>query len=550
MPAQPSPFLRLVSSLSLAFVTACAAAAVNKQVPGSLKDGRYAPVLAPVAVYGPFSPTDPSRECPQTTVVRLLTEYAAESARKNSRPVPQLDAQLCALTRTLIGWDTAAGMPPEAVVAFVARYFGMTDASPRLVLTHLADEDSKAIARKLVDGVNNLSLNMVKPRFAVTTFRKTKDLTLIALAVEDTTYTMDPLPRRLDLGGKAVVTGKITGGEYENSAVLVADVRGELKSVRAPIAEPFKAEIECGDKPGHIAVQLRGEQGGAGTVLANFPILCGMALPTSVEVPEPAPANLDVAAAEKQLFNELNERRVELGIAPVAWDDAVAKVARGISTSLRDQAEGKPASGSTDIVAQLRAADIVSPLVLQNPARTRSVTEAQLAFLDSPVHRANMLNRQVTHVGIGVAAVPASENQPASVLATELFVKELPVIDTAETKEKLRQAIAQKRADARADKVENDALLDDVAQKYADALAAHKGELPKEIADPILQPLYKGFRSINMLLGARANPLDFAEEPKIISPGKLLGVGVAQGIHPVLGKNAVYVVIFVGAKKK
>jgi hypothetical protein len=52
-----------------------------------------------------------------------------------------------------------------------------------------------------------------------------------------------------------------------------------------------------------------------------------------------------------------------------------------------------------------------------------------------------------------------------------------------------------------------------------------------------------------MVTGAKQEPLDFAEEPQIVSSGRSLGVGVAQGRHPVLGRNATYVTIMVGTPR-
>lgn len=95
-----------------------------------------------------------------------------------------------------------------------------------------------------------------------------------------------------------------------------------------------------------------------------------------------------------------------------------------------------------------------------------------------------------------------------------------------------------------------DAVLDEVAQKYAQALASNKGEVPKAQLDVIVAPLSKGLRDVMLLLGARAEPLAFAEEPEIIADSKVIGIGMAQGVHPKLGRNAVFVVVVVGTRTR
>jgi hypothetical protein len=49
--------------------------------------------------------------------------------------------------------------------------------------------------------------------------------------------------------------------------------------------------------------------------------------------------------------------------------------------------------------------------------------------------------------------------------------------------------------------------------------------------------------------GAKTEPLEFAEEGGAAATGKAMGIGVAQGMNPVLGKNAVYVVILIGTRR-
>jgi hypothetical protein len=81
-------------------------------------------------------------------------------------------------------------------------------------------------------------------------------------------------------------------------------------------------------------------------------------------------------------------------------------------------------------------------------------------------------------------------------------------------------------------------------------MAAAGGDLPKARRDALFAPLNKAYKSISMTPpGARPDPLDLAEEPEVAAPGKFLGVGAALGMHPTLGRNAVYAVILVGQRR-
>ncbi len=294
-----------------------------------------------------------------------------------------------------------------------------------------------------------------------------------------------------------------------------------------------------------MQVEVRGDRNGAPAVLARFPVFCATEPPGSVAVAAPAKGALDAAAAERKLFQLMNAERATGGIAPLAWDDAVAGVARAASQGFRDEAKGGPAG--FDVVARLKQVDVSSLLVLENPVVAPTPEEAQARLVASPLHRSNLMNPEATHAGVGV--VPSTEGGGAAVYVTELLVRELPPVDGEAVKARLRAAIARKRADARAQPLGSDPVLEDVAQKYAAELAGARGALPKPRADALVAPLYKAFRNVNVLSGAKADPLDFAEEPGVAGPGKVMGLGVAQGANPVLGKNAVYVVVLVGARR-
>ncbi|HET6411003.1 MAG TPA: hypothetical protein VFG53_03005 [Anaeromyxobacter sp.] len=60
-------------------------------------------------------------------------------------------------------------------------------------------------------------------------------------------------------------------------------------------------------------------------------------------------------------------------------------------------------------------------------------------------------------------------------------------------------------------------------------------------ASEITRGIRIAYKGIDLIDGAKANPLDFAEDQTALSPCTTMGLGMTQGDHPVLGKNAVYV---------
>ncbi len=521
---------------------ACAAVQAARHQPGVVAGGAFSPARAAAASYGP----DPARTCPPGGPMKLLEDDLAAVAKDSGKPQAKPDGRLCAAADTFLGWDRAEP-PPESVTRFVADYFGLVGLPPRVIVARLESEDSRLIVQRLLEPVGGFAARAVEPRFGLATQRLAKDSTRVVLVMQDMPVELAaPLPRRLAPNGQAALGGQLLG-DLTQPRVLVSDASGKLSAPPAQPGKAFRADLRCGDRQGRIVVEIRGQLGGAETVLARFPVECASGLASSAPLPPPA-KEAPVAEQEKGLLKLVNAERAVAGVPALAWDDAVAGVARGASASFRDEAQRGGSSGSFDVVSRLKQADVPSLLVLLNPVSAPTAEEAQARLLSSPVHRSNLLNPEATSVGVGVVAGSAPEG--GSVLyVTELLVRELPPVDTAAVRTRLHAAIARKRADARAGPLASDPALEQVSQKYAEELAGARGQLADARASVLVAPLYKSFRSVNVLSGAKPDPLEFAEEPGVVAAGKLVGVGVAQGANPLLGKNAVYVVVLIGARK-
>ena len=76
------------------------------------------------------------------------------------------------------------------------------------------------------------------------------------------------------------------------------------------------------------------------------------------------------------------------------------------------------------------------------------------------------------------------------------------------------------------------------------------GNIPNARHSQLVSPLYRSFRTVDLLSGAKGDPLDVANEKIVLTTKeKLVGIGLAQGNHPVLGPNTVYVALVFGTKK-
>ena len=524
----------LAAAALVAGVPGGAASAAGRHDKGVVDKGLFTPTLPPSAQFGP----DPSRSCPTAGPASLFASEVAAVASDKQLPSPKPDGQVCAVAETLLGWPD--DNPPERVMAFVANYFGLPTAPQRYIIATLETEDSLALAQRLGESMPGFLKNTVQPVYGIASERVSRGRTRVVLLLLDQSVAIDALPRRLSLGEGATLTGKLLG-EFENARVYLSDTLGRLKSPEGTPGKAFKAELKCADKAGRIQVEIRGELGGKPRILSNFPVACGTELASAVGLTPPAwPA--EPAEQEKKVAETINAERAAAGLGPLAWDDAVAGVARATAEGL---ASGKP----IELVERLAKAGVPSPVVLENPAQSRSADDAQQRLLASPSHRANLMNTEVTHMGVGIAQSVDAAGKPVVSLA-EVFVKELPSIDVEKVRQQLRDAIAARRGAEKLTPLASDKALDEAAQKYAQELAAAKGDLPTQRDEELATSLNKGFANLRLLVGPTADPVSFAKDSKALATGKFLGVGIAQGDNARLGRNASYVVVLIGSPRE
>jgi uncharacterized protein YkwD len=118
------------------------------------------------------------------------------------------------------------------------------------------------------------------------------------------------------------------------------------------------------------------------------------------------PDAIDLApdpVAERQLFDLVNEERVQLGLGALVSDERLVPVARSHSEEmfkLKYFSHESPVTGSP--FDRLKAAGITYSRAGENLAYAQSVSIAHRALIQSPGHRENILRPEFTRLAIGV----------------------------------------------------------------------------------------------------------------------------------------------------
>lgn len=128
----------------------------------------------------------------------------------------------------------------------------------------------------------------------------------------------------------------------------------------------------------------------------------------TIELPAAAEGEVETdSAAAAEVFDLLNRARVDAGLDPLAWSDALAEVGTDHAIEMyRDGyfAHDSPKTG--DVGDRLASAGLTYRLAGENLALAATPDDVHQGLMDSPGHRANILGAGYRRVGIGVVIGP------------------------------------------------------------------------------------------------------------------------------------------------
>jgi uncharacterized protein YkwD len=150
------------------------------------------------------------------------------------------------------------------------------------------------------------------------------------------------------------------------------------------------------------------------------------------------------STAEKRIFALLNQERIRAGESPLQWNASAARAARAHATLLAEHGEmSHQFEGEPVLLHRLEASAIRFTSAGENIACADDPDEAHLALMNSPGHRANILNPEYTAVGIGVVE---HENR---LYVTQDFVRLVPVYSEEEFLQAFTKALNAERGKKR-----------------------------------------------------------------------------------------------------
>jgi uncharacterized protein YkwD len=311
----------------------------------------------------------------------------------------------------------------SSVITFLLGYHGVVEPEPNLIMMKGGQGSEVSAVEELGRQIAQIPTASAWREVGIGIWRSAGSWSAV-LALQEHNLTLDPLPRSLPSGGQTTISGRVSGA-FRSPEVLITPSKGGVQRLPAQVHGPsFRAHLACSLGDGTYQVEVVAEDQRGPTVLANFPVFCGVAPPVGLQVsPVRAPITSDPEEIEKQILDLMDRDRAAGGLPPLLRDVRLARAARAYSREMAESAEVahvSPRSGNA--VDRVRTAGI-SPMptvVAENVGRDYTADAMERGFMTSPGHRDNILSRAVTHVGVGVA-MGRCEGNATPIFVTQIF---------------------------------------------------------------------------------------------------------------------------------
>jgi uncharacterized protein YkwD len=376
----------LRAALGVGFLAACSPVrAAHSRVPAESID-----LPDEARVYS----TDPRAESSagESGAPALEATVSSELAARGHAAVA--DGALNATARWLLHGANQRQPLSVASVDGASRHFGFAGVVHSIV-TYDADR-----ALDWRGALEQIPKNVIINRFGVSTSPAGR---MSAVVFASVALRIEPLARFFEPGENATLRGEIDP-RFESARVFLTKPDGTVEDRRISTRSlDYTATLTT---TGKYRLEVIGNGATGPVVITNVPLFVGVrAQPLAAIAALPASSP---GQAEVHLFELLDAARKTAGLHPVAPDDELRQVALGHSKDMADHHFFSHVSPSTGQPAErVKRAGILVTQSAENIAQAPTPQDVHEGLMDSPGHRAAMLEPLFTHVGI--AAVVNAE---------------------------------------------------------------------------------------------------------------------------------------------
>ena len=487
-----------------------------------------------------------SAKVARTALVAKIEDAVKRRALEVGASPLESDARLEAAAEAIARAVPIDVQPPNEIVQQALWLQGIVEPPPHLVIVAVPPGAEDNLIAELQKQLPSAFHEGHFQRVGVGTAIQRSEIQVV-IALEESMIALDPILREVPIGTSLTVKGRLLGGVV-HPELFVTTPDGQVQSIPLSREGQWGATYVC-QKRGRHQVEITADDRFGPSVVANFPVYCGVPAPSKIEgtaqTIEAQTPFIDAAHAESEMLGMVNQDRARAGLPPIVLDERLSAVARAHSVDMETHGfvgHISPTTGNaSDRVHRAGSPLADAQLILENVARAHSVAEAERGLMDSPGHRQNLLNREVTTLGVGIAAsqsamTETSSSEPRELLVTQLFIRPSEPFDAARTPLLLREKISELRRSQKLNVLEFDAKLDALASDAAGKIAS--GELTTASAsaklDGQLASFGEKYRSVRTLLAISpaTEQVVSALATALSDPhAYALGLGVAEGLR-------------------
>lgn len=248
--------------------------------------------------------------------------------------------------------------------------------------------------------------NMPLDRFGICVSPSGSSASLV-LGAQEMQY--ETIPRDFEVGQQVTMRGRV-GERYKSANVYLTKPDGTVdQQTSASTAVDASFPLPT---LGQYRLEVMGDGPTGPVIVANMPLYVGVAEPP---IRENAGTVVDPEVAEVRMLEQLNQARKAAGVEPLATDAALRRLAAGHTEDMVDHGffgHVSPSQGTPQ--DRFTRSGLLFSQFGENIASAGTPEDAHTGLMESPGHRANMLNPAFSHVGIaagnGVAGLVVTLN--------------------------------------------------------------------------------------------------------------------------------------------
>ncbi len=460
---------------------------------------------------------------------------------KQARRIPHEDWRLDRAATDLAAVLPLTGRLPPSLVTFAIHHHGIVEPSPNVFTVQgiAADAVPTYFAQKVSPWLQRRNF----AAFGLGRAHREGGAVWVLLLMRSRLQ-LKPVPRRQPLNGEFLLRGRLLG-RASSAQLLVSRPSGVVTEQKFGGKRPrLRAQVECKAERGQHRIEIVADLGRGVEMLANFPVYCGVQPPEELAWQAAPLADLSAEGSETALLALINRDRKRAGLKMLKLDPQLQRVARKYSEEMVRTGMVAHVSAETGSVTdRLRAAGIRSPIVAENLARSLNARSAHRGLMNSPGHRANILFKAVTHVGVGVSMDgPINEPSSRSVVVTEIFTGPAPTVNPEQARERMARRMPKR--------MRRDPVLEEIASWQLQAMKIPAGST-EAILDNAVRALKERNYNVKRIV-TRLLVLSNVEAFQLghIGDRSLLhyGMAVRQAPFPDLGERALYVLLFLAER--